>query len=190
MAAGLQAVRRGALNAVEGTSITPLPDGRCELALSGNFLPDWTGTFCEHLGLRGIHVDSGFARQVVRGQWESRFVLRAQDPAVDLSSQNYRAFAMAPKRWGVPGQARIEGFEIDDRGDALAVTLRAPAALGFLGQVLATFSRLMLFVHEMRIEAARDQSHDHFVLKGLAGLAPAGDTRARLEAVLAAMRDG
>ena len=181
----------GARQLTDSALITPQPDGTFNLELGGAFPPEWVGALCAGLSVRRINVERAFAKQVQRGAWDSMFVLRPFDASTRMEQVNYRELALAPKKQAVAmGRPVISSFKMENQGDSVSVSIRAPDELGLLGRLLGSFSFLMLFVHEMRIQTVGREAQDTFVLKGLAGMAPGDDTRARLLAALQAMSTG
>lgn len=169
-------------------SFIPEKNGFYSIQLNGMLPPEWVGSMCAGLSARRISVESGFARQVSRGNWQSSFIVRPLDATTDVASVNYRSMALAPKApLGNRNHPGIRSFHLEQTPDALKVSLRAADKLGLLSGLLSSFSFLTLFAHEMKIETVQDEARDMFVLRGFAGSVPTPDKCERLLAMLQVM---
>ncbi len=173
-----------------GNTITPQTGGTFALQLGGGLPPEWVGSLCSGLSAKRINVESGYARQVQRGNWESLFVVRPMSPEIDAASIDYRAMALAPKVV-LAGRTLplINSFQLDQNDDSLFLTIRANDELGLLARLLSGFSFLMLFAHEMKIETVGVEAQDTFVLRGFGGAAPTPDKSERLHQTLRQMSE-
>lgn len=169
---------------MEAFTITPRGNGTHALELRGTFPPYWVGSLCARLAERRIDVVRGFARQVQPGEWQASFVLRALDPSIDLQLVDYRELALAKGAALITVKPGIRAFQLEDRGDCLAVSIRAADEVGLLGRLLGVFLFQMLYASELQIETVGGEARDTFVLRGFAGKAPGPEARARLEARL------
>ena len=158
-----------------------------QVHLEGTMRPGWAGSIASGLAKSGITIDRVYAVRASDGAWRAELDVRRSPEGQSPEHVAYAALVGRDADGDASTPFVIERFELAPsraHGGALALTVHAKDALGFLGALLGRLAFLSLFPAELRIETHGERVFDRLWLTGVAGGTPSSEARAMLAQML------